>query len=266
MKLKNWELVKELAVGRWSSIYTARPRSVSADHADYIIKFVDPSSDHFEMSVEMLRRELACSQLTGHPGIIAFLDHDIEEQVPFLVSARFQGDSLREINQRQKYFIPLNEKLMFFRQICEATRELHRLKIRHGDLSPGNVLIDLVQGSAKLIDLGLASKVGDFCNGENYQTGTPAYMAPECRQVHQPMATSSDVYSLGKSMIEFFEGKPDVPLSMKLGAGQLGSRLESLLESMTRAKPLKRPANEEVHGLVCELEISGLEGLVNRAA
>ena len=268
-KIKNWELVQLISKGRWSNIYSARPRKGGTDSADYVVKIVEAKKSDREMAIEMLKREYACSELVKHPGLISFLDHSFqspEDSTPFLVSARILGDSLLAINRRLRQVIDLNEKLMFFRQVSEALREMHQNKIRHGDVSPGNIIIDLKEGSATLIDLGLATRIDHFACCEHWQAGTPGYIAPECGHAKDPIVASSDVFSLGKSMVEFFRIDERPGANASATTGFIYHKLESLLNQMTRLHPLRRPTIHEVINVISELEIFSLEGVEFLAA
>jgi serine/threonine protein kinase len=85
----------------------------------------------------------------------------------------------------------------------------------HGDLKPGNVMIDAADG-VKIMDFGLARR--RLSSAENSESpswdqetlrglsGTPAYMSPEQSQ-GQPLTGASDVFSLGLILYEVVEGR-----------------------------------------------------------
>ncbi|MEE2643199.1 MAG: protein kinase [Planctomycetota bacterium] len=266
LKIKNWELVGEIARGRWSTVYSARPLTGLCRNTDYVIKFVDPDSAGFDVAVEMLRREFACSRLISDAGIISFLDHDLDAEMPFLVSGKMDGDSLLRINKKLRCFVDFNEKVMFFRQLCQSLSSLHSLDIRHGDLSPGNILIDLENGLTKIIDLGLAVKVTPFTRNDQWQAGTFGYQAPECNALQEPVTVAADIFSLGKLMIEFFEGEKPMVIASSLPEESPRRSLLALLGRMTETNPLKRPTLSEVRLGLSELEIQSLEWSGRRAA
>lgn len=265
-KVKNWELIQLISEGRWSSIYSARPKTGGTDSADYVVKVVEPEVRDRELAIEMLRREFACAELVSHPGLISFLDHDLGEGIPLLVSARIYGDSLTTISQKLRHFIDLNEKLMFFRQVSEALRAMHAQQIRHGDVSPGNIVIDLNEGTATLIDLGLATRIDHFSSSEQWQAGTPSYIAPECGHAKDPIVASSDIYSLGKSMQELFRLDERTRRIETESVMYVCEKLTDLFDKMTRLHPLRRPTIDEVIEVVSELEVFSLEGVQFKAA
>ena len=76
--------------------------------------------------------------------------------------------------------------------VASALGRLHDLGVVHGDVSPGNVLLDL-DGRPVLGDLGLGHVVGDVSPGV---WGTDGYVAPEVLLGADP-GPASDVYALG---------------------------------------------------------------------
>jgi serine/threonine protein kinase len=75
---------------------------------------------------------------------------------------------------------------------------VHGQDVVHGDVSPGNILIRRIDGTAKLADFGLAS--GASGGGPSSRVpnliGTPGYIAPEVLGGARP-SPLSDLYSLG---------------------------------------------------------------------
>ncbi len=69
---------------------------------------------------------------------------------------------------------PIEELLRVYLRALAVASELHRRAVVHGDLHPGNVIVD-AHDAPHLIDFGLAARGGDAL----YGAGTPAFMAPE---------------------------------------------------------------------------------------
>lgn len=80
---------------------------------------------------------------------------------------------------------------------------LHQQKIIHRDIKPSNILVNL-DGQIKLCDFGVS---GDIVNSlATTFTGTSFYMAPE-RIQGQPYTVTSDVWSMGLSLLEVAEAR-----------------------------------------------------------
>ncbi|SCV03155.1 LAMI_0H05908g1_1 [Lachancea mirantina] len=80
---------------------------------------------------------------------------------------------------------------------------LHERKIIHRDIKPQNILLNM-RGQVKLCDFGVS---GEAVNSlATTFTGTSYYMAPE-RIQGQPYSVTSDVWSLGLTLLEVAQGR-----------------------------------------------------------
>lgn len=87
-------------------------------------------------------------------------------------------------------------------QIARGVVALHRLGVAHRDIKPDNIIVGL-DGSCRLIDLGVAriEKLAEFAEAET--PGTPSYMAPEMFDGN-PGDAGTDQYSLGVTLYRLF--------------------------------------------------------------
>merc|ERR1719343_1598260 len=96
-----------------------------------------------------------------------------------------------------------------WRQMCLAVQVIHRERIVHSDLKPGNFL--LVNGRLKVIDFGIAKRISnDTTNiSRDASVGTLSYMAPEAVKHGQlKLGRASDIWSLGIILYQMVYGKP----------------------------------------------------------
>ena len=99
------------------------------------------------------------------------------------------------------------EKFKIILEVCEVLMDIHKLKLIHRDLKPGNIMIDKKDGvlTAYLIDFGTSKIASHTVSQTQTQSGTVAYMAPEnfCVNVNSDnegsidISTKFDVWSLG---------------------------------------------------------------------
>lgn len=93
-------------------------------------------------------------------------------------------------------------------ELTSALAFLHGRGLIHRDIKPSNIIF--VNGRAKLADIGLVTRSGEFAS----QVGTFGYLAPE-----GPGAPPADLFSLGKVLYQLAAGKdvdrfPELPTSL----------------------------------------------------
>lgn len=96
-------------------------------------------------------------------------------------------------------------------QMANGLGELHRKNIIHGDIKPGNILINPDTGLIKLSDFGIASIFaagGDQVFNPNAIQGTFYYISPEqTGRINQRVDYRTDLYSLGATFYKMLAGQ-----------------------------------------------------------
>jgi serine/threonine-protein kinase len=91
-------------------------------------------------------------------------------------------------------------------QVCAALEHAHAHDIVHRDLKPENVLL-AADGTARLVDFGLARTVASRLTTEGAVLGTLLYLAPEQAQGGE-IDGRADLYALGVMLYEWATGRP----------------------------------------------------------
>ena len=146
--------------------------------------------------------------LPPHPNVVHAIEAGDSDGQPYLALAIAPGETLRQLVAPaatrddpvpRRGVMPRPQALAIVRTACDAAAHLHREGWVHGDINPGNLVVD--QDRAVLIDLGVARKSG----AGGTVRGTHAYMAPE--QVRgEAWTPATDVFALGVVLWELAAG------------------------------------------------------------
>jgi len=96
-------------------------------------------------------------------------------------------------------------KVEIMRQAAAGLEYVHRCGVIHRDVCPRNIML-AADGTAKLIDFGVAANRGDRIRDVGQRTGTPAYMAPELVRTNH-FDELTDIYAFGVSLYEVATGQ-----------------------------------------------------------
>ncbi len=148
----------------------------------------------------VLRSEFALLGRLGHPCLPRSFDlGQLTSGHEYLTREFFDAATLEEVapslTQRQAKSLLI--------QACRVMAYLEARDLVHGDLTPANLLIERVAEDVRLriVDLGLAGRVGDGPRGEI--RGTPRFAAPSVLE-GEPPTPSSDLFSLGATFSDCF--------------------------------------------------------------
>lgn len=167
-----------------------------------------------------------------------------------LVLPLLRGGDLARLVAARGHLAP-GEVVTVLAPLAAALGRLHAAGVVHGDVSPGNVLLDL-DGRPVLADLGLGRVVGE---APTAVWGTEGHLAPEVLLGADP-SPRSDVYALGALGWLCLSGvaagapglRPRLGELNRAGAGAGG--LVELLERCVSPDPDERPdADELAHAL-----------------
>ena len=202
-------------------------------------------------SVEAAAREAAVSSRAASAHVVA-IDACVAlgDGRVALVMPHLRGGSLDALVRARGHLSP-GEVVTVLAPVASALGRLHDLAVVHGDVSPGNVLLDL-DGRPVLGDLGLGHVLGDISPGV---WGTDGYVAPEVVLGGAP-SPASDVYGLGAlgwlCLTGSVPGAPGLrPALADLSrAGEAAVPVVRVLESALSPDPSERPDAHELAWLL----------------
>lgn len=217
---------------------------------------------------EIARAQFAIEQklattLPAHPHLIHGSEADaispagVDSQ-PYVALEFIPGQDLRRVAAGGSAAIPRSRALSIVVAACDAAAHLHTHGWVHGDINPGNLIVDFGDAQDRddaahghddrvvLIDLGVARRVGEA----GTVRGTHAYMAPE--QIRgEAWTPATDVFALGVVAWEllagtrlFHRGPPWLSMAavMETQAPPLpDSALDAIVRSALEKDPSARP-------------------------
>jgi serine/threonine protein kinase/tetratricopeptide (TPR) repeat protein len=193
-RLGPYEILSVLGGGGMGDVYRARDTRLERDVAIKVLPEPFAADPNRRRRFEHEARAIAA---LNHPHICQL--HDIGPG--YLVLEYIEGKQLHGP-------MAIEQALPLALQIVSALEAAHQQGILHRDLKPLNIMVTH-EGTAKLLDFGLAKLVGMDADVTRTQDGTvlgtPAYMSPE--QAHgQPLDARSDVFSFGAVLYEMISG------------------------------------------------------------
>ena len=141
-----------------------------------------------------------------HPGVVQFLGvyMDRRSRLPVLVMEKMDTSLRTYLEEHSKEEFLLHQKALVLRQVTQALAYLHSQNppLVHHDLSPNNVLLNVVTFVTKVSDFGMSRAINPSAlSRKSSIKGTLAFMAPEA--LHDPPQYNEklDVFSFGNVVI-----------------------------------------------------------------
>jgi len=259
-----YRLIREIASGGMGQVYLA------VRNDEQFRRYV---------ALKVIRKELVNENILGrfyeerqilaslnHPYIARLFDGGTTAgEIPWFAMEFVDGVPVTEYLNRRK--ASAETKIRMFLKICSAVHYAHQNLVIHRDLKPENILIN-EKGDPKLLDFGIAKLMSFDLTSHKTQFQnrimTPEYASPE--QVrHDPITTSSDVYSLGVLLYKLLTGSlpyefrkrspvaiektvcntiPQLP-STKTGSKMLKGDLDSIIMKALKKDPSERYSSAE---------------------
>jgi len=204
-----YEITRLLGVGGMGAVY----EGVRADdqfHKRVALKFLRRGHEG-DQAIRRFRYERQILANLNHKNIAALLDGGVTpDGQPYIVMEFVDGVPITAWATQRR--LGVRERVQLLRQVCGAVQHAHQQLVVHRDLKPGNILV-AADGTVKLLDFGIARLLREAEGPDQLpptQGGvhafTPDYASPE--QVRGlPVATASDLYSLGVIATELLSGR-----------------------------------------------------------
>ncbi|MDP1917140.1 MAG: serine/threonine-protein kinase [Myxococcales bacterium] len=216
-RINSFLLLRELARGGMGEIWLALDHTGLQVERLVVIKRLLRATDDDPQNVTLFFDEARIASQLHHPNVVQVFTMGDVDGSPYLVMEYLPGQSLgRVVKAFARHHARIPQEAAA-RIIADAARGLgyaHRrkgldgrpLRIVHRDVSPQNVLVTY-DGHVKVLDFGIAVAEGRMTKtATGLVRGKLAYMSPEQAQ-GEPLAASSDVFSLGVMLWELLSGR-----------------------------------------------------------
>lgn len=202
--ISKYRLTHELGRGGMGVVYAAL-RADETFEQDLAIKFIQANLSNV-LGKRALFDEAQLLARLNHPYIAKVFDGGLHGDSVYIVMERVFGqtlDSYLLLTPMEK-----DDKLLLFKQICQAMEHAHQHQVLHADLKPENILIDRNK-RPKLLDFNLTQKVQSSSDDASPAliAFSEKYASPE-QQAGAFLTEQSDVYSLGKILALMFPDQP----------------------------------------------------------
>lgn len=184
---QRYQILEKIGSGSFATVYRARDVELGREvavkqlHQQYL-------EDPRQLSRYWLEAQLLAS--LHHPNIVTIFDVDRERG--WLIMELMQGNLAERLHGKPMDLRALRATLA---HCLRALKYLHEQGVIHGDIKPGNMMIDS-RKRVKIGDFGLARRASD--DEGSLLKGATKYMAPEMvSDDFGDVGPASDLYSLG---------------------------------------------------------------------
>jgi tetratricopeptide (TPR) repeat protein len=194
--LGNYRIVSKLASGGMGVVYKAYDVKLQRTVA---LKFLNGDGGLRAEDRERVLREARAASALDNENIATV--HAVEECLDgqlFIVMGYYEGENLAARMSRAP--LRVDQALDIAQQIAKGLAHAHSHTIIHRDIKPSNVIL-CADGTAKIVDFGLARMASEDATQSIGVSGTLPYMSPEQVSGKQ-VDHRTDIWSLGVVLYE----------------------------------------------------------------
>jgi len=199
-----YRLLRQLGAGGMASVWLAE-RADGAMQRKVALKL--PLVGLRALSADVLARERDLHAALEHPNIARLYDAGVAADGQSYLALEYVDGEPIDVYCKARA-LDVRAVLGLFVQVTHAVAFAHANLILHRDLKPSNILVT-PEGQVRLLDFGIAKLLeGTERASALTQVGralTPDYASPE-QILGQPLAVTSDVYTLGVVLYELLAG------------------------------------------------------------
>ena len=165
------------------------------------------------------------------PRIVALLEYGNADGVVYYVTARPEGESLRQRLARE-HQLGVGDAVAIAASVAAALSHAHAAGVLHADLRPKHTYV--ASEHTSVAALGIAEALGAATSRTRtsaaLRMGSPAYQSPEQLTSSQALDPRSDIYSLGCMLYEMLAG--EVPFASASPGQAVSAKLTGTAASL----------------------------------
>ncbi|XP_064262947.1 serine/threonine-protein kinase pim-1-like [Passer domesticus] len=187
----------------------------------------------------------------GFPGVVQLLEWvELPSDIVMVLERLEHSQDLQHFI-RARGFLSEEVARQLFHQVLEAVWHGTSCRVLHRDIKPGNILVDLATGQAKLIDFGCGTYLQE--TAYIHFAGTPSYSPPEWTRFGWYHGEPATIWSLGIMLHQMvcgehpFRRDQNISWDHQLSLPQrLSPECQDLIRRCLSMLDLERPSLEEV--------------------
>ncbi len=201
-KFGHYELMSVVGSGGQGVVYRAVDNNLNRLVALKLLRTEYSEDPDF---VRQFEHEARLTASINHPNVVRVYSFGADEGHVYLAMELVDNGTMDDLLEKLGR-IPEARALQIGIEIAQGLRAGYEKGLIHRDVKPGNVLF-AQDGTAKVVDYGLAMffEQAALASGEIW--GTPYYLSPE-RLNKSPEDFRSDIYSLGAALFHAIAGRP----------------------------------------------------------
>ncbi len=204
-RIGKYEILSVLGRGGMGVVYKARDTVIDRIVA---VKMISAHSEGVaESQVERLLMEARSAGRLHHPNIVTVFDFGREGDLSYIVMEYAEGIDLKHVIEQEQP-LAFGTRIDIILQICQGLAFAHERGVTHRDMKPANVRIT-TDGTAKILDFGLARFDDTQLTATGFISGTIAYMSPE--RLQGETGASDDIFALGAITYELLTSQRAFP-------------------------------------------------------
>jgi serine/threonine protein kinase len=197
----HFKLLNIIGTGGMGAVYKGLDLSLERNVA---VKVIREEFARNPQAVESFLREARAAAALNHPNVAQIYSFGEQGNRYYLVMELLPHGSLDDRIEKE-HRLPELDVLEIGSQVASGLQAAHERGLIHRDIKPGNILFT-VDGTAKVVDFGLARLERKAAQSDEGIWGTPYYIAPE--KVSSGMEDfRSDIYSLGGTLFHALAGR-----------------------------------------------------------